>query len=692
MAEVVEKIRNIGILAHIDAGKTTTTERMLYYSGRNYKIGEVHDGNTVTDFLPEERERGITITSAATTCGWNGYNINIIDTPGHIDFSIEVDRSLRVLDGTVLVLCGVAGVQPQTEKVWHKIRKLGIPTVFFVNKMDRRGADFDNVVRMIESRLGVRTVKTQIPQGEGPDFAGIIDLLMMRLLVYKGETKGKQYDAVPIPDEWMDQALAAREQMLEALSEIDDGIAHSFLEGEDIPQKTIMSVLRKGALAGEIYPVLLGSAFKNKGVQRLMDSIVDFLPSPAELEPVHGIDPDQSNGKVVDVYRKHDASEPFAGLAFKIVNDRHLKGDTAFVRIYSGVLKSGQKVYNPAKNKIERVARLVRIHADKMTEMDEAYAGDIVGVVGMKYTLTGDTLCDRSHPVILDTIETPEPVVELALEAENRQQEEKLFAALDKIAKEDPSFRFRTNEETAQTIIPGMGELHLSVVLSRLRREFEISAASGKPRVAYRQTIRKKVTAEGKFIRQSGGRGQYGHVVLEVEPLERGSGIEFEERIIGGVVPREYFPAVRKGIEEAALVGVNAEIPVVDVKVTLIDGSFHPVDSSEMAFKVAASKAFKKAVARANPVVLEPVMQLEVVLPGEYVGGVIGFLNSRRGRISSLESRGAVQEIKLEIPLADTFGLATSLRGLTKGRGTHFMRFANYQPVPEGVVVDGGKG
>jgi len=687
---VAESIRNIGILAHIDAGKTTTTERVLYYSGKNYKIGEVHDGQASMDFLPEERERGITITSAATSCYWNDHTVNIIDTPGHIDFSVEVERSLRVLDGAVMVLCGVAGVQPQTEKVWHQIRKFGIPTIFFVNKMDRRGAEFMRVVGMINSRLGVKTVVTQIPFGEGPDFEGIIDLLQMKLLVYEGETMGKVYKAVDIPADWLDRAKAGREAMLEALSEIDDDIAHNFLEGNHISDVDIMATLRKGTLDNDIYPVVLGSAFKNKGVQRLMDAVVSFLPSPEDLEPIHGIDPDEDDEEKKDITRSHDQEEPFAGLAFKIVNDKHLRGNTAFVRIYSGKVRAGDKIFNSTKNKMERVARLVRIHADSLTSIEEAVAGDIVGIVGLKVTLTGDTLCDRDAPVILETIEVPKPVVEIAIEAEDHKQEIKLFETLAKISQEDPSFKFRTNEETSQTIVSGMGELHLSVTLSRIKREFGLGVRSGKPRVAYRQTIRKAVTSEGKYIRQSGGHGQYGHVVLEVEPLERGSGVQFEEKIVGGVVPREFFNAVEKGVMQAASVGVNAEIPIVDVKATLVDGSFHTVDSSEMAFKVAASKAFAKAIVNGSPVVLEPVMQLEVVVPDEYVGSVIGFLNSRRGRISSLDSRGGLQEVKLEIPLAGTFGLASSIRGLTKGRGTQFMRFANYQPVPDGLIVDGG--
>lgn len=687
---VVNRIRNIGILAHIDAGKTTTTERILYYSGRNYKIGEVHDGDTVMDFLPEERERGITITSAATSCYWKDHTINIIDTPGHIDFSVEVERSLRVLDGAVMVLCGVAGVQPQTEKVWHQIRKFGIPTIFFVNKMDRRGAEFKRVVNMINRRLGVKTVVIQLPYGEGPDFAGIIDLLWMKLLVYEGDTLGKECKVMDIPADFVDRANEGRETMLEALSEINDDIARAFLEGRKISDADIMATMRRGTLDNAIYPVILGSAFKNKGVQRLMDVVVDFLPSPQDLEPVHGVDPDESNGVLKVVTRSHSPEEPFAGLAFKIINDKNTRGNTAFVRVYSGKVKVGDKVYNPTKNKMERVANLVRIHADHRIKIDEAVAGDIVGIVGLKVTLTGDTLCDRAAPIILETIDVPEPVVEIALEAEDHTQEIKLFDTLAKVAQEDPSFKFRTNEETSQTIVSGMGELHLSVILSRLKREFGLDVSSGKPRVAYRQTIRKAVTSEGKYIRQSGGHGQYGHVVLDVEPLERGSGVQFDEKIVGGVVPREFFSAVRKGVEEAASVGVNAEIPIVDVHVTLVDGSFHTVDSSELAFKVAASKAFAKAVLNGSPVVLEPVMQLEVVVPDEYVGGVIGYLNSRRGRIISLDSRGGLQEVKLEIPLAGTFGLASNIRGLTKGRGTQFMRFANYQPVPDGVIVDGG--
>jgi len=684
-------IRNIGVLAHIDAGKTTTTERILYYSGRNYKIGEVHSGNTVMDFLPEERERGITITSAATSCYWRDHIINIIDTPGHIDFSVEVERSLRVLDGSVMVLCGVAGVQPQTEKIWHKISKFGIPTIFFVNKMDRRGADFKRVVSMINSRLGVNTVVTQIPYGEGPDFEGIIDLILMKLLVYKGETMGKEYHAIDIPADWVERANEGREAMLEALAEINDDIAHAFLEGEEIPTADIIAVLREGTINNDIYPVTLGSAFKNKGVQRLMDGVVDFLPAPQDLEAVKGIGLEESNGTQKEVVRTHSTDEPFAGLAFKIINDKHLRGNTAFVRIYSGKIRSGEKVYNSSKGKQERVARLVRIHADSLTTIDEAVAGDIVGIVGLKVTLTGDTLCDLKDPIILEKIEVPEPVVEIALEAEDHDQEVKLFDTLAKVAQEDPSFKFRTNEETRQTIVSGMGELHLSVILSRLKREFGLDVRSGKPRVAYRQTIRKAVTSEGKFIRQSGGHGQYGHVVLDVEPLESGSGIQFDEKIVGGVVPREFFSSIKKGVEEAALVGANAEIPIVDVHVTLVDGSFHTVDSSEMAFKIAASKAFRKAVLSANPIVLEPIMQLEVVVPDEYVGSVIGFLNSIRGRIGSLDSRGGLQEIKLEIPLAGTFGLTSSIRGLTKGRGTQFMRFENYQPVPDGMILDGGE-
>ena len=677
----LEKTRNIGIMAHIDAGKTTTTERILYYTGVTYKIGEVHDGTAVMDWMVQEQERGITITSAATTCSWKDHTINIIDTPGHVDFTIEVERSLRVLDGAVAAFDSVAGVEPQSETVWRQADKYGVPRIAFMNKMDRVGADFFMSVKSMVDRLGANPVPIQIPIGAEDRFRGSVDLVRMKAIYFDDETLGAKYVEDDVPDDLMPQAREYREKMIEALSDVDEEIMEKFLGGKEVSADDIKAAVRKGTIQLKLTPVICGSAFKNKGVQLLLDTIVDYLPSPLDVPPMRGVSPRDDS----EVVRKPSDEEPFAALAFKVMTDPFV-GQLTFIRVYSGVLGAGSYVYNSSKDTKERVARLLRMHANKREEIKEIMAGDIAAAVGLKSTLTGDTLCDEKSPVILESIEFPEPVISVAIEPKTKADQEKLSQSLAKLAQEDPSFRVSFNEETGQTIIAGMGELHLEIIVDRLVREFKVGANVGKPQVAYRETIRTATKAEGKFVRQSGGRGQYGHVLLQLEPAEVGEGFEFVNKVVGGSIPREYISAVEKGIREALDSGVLAGYPVVDVKVTLYDGSYHEVDSSEMAFKIAASMGFKDGAKKAKPVLLEPIMSVEVVTPEEYMGDVMGDLNSRRGRIQSMEKRGNAQVIRAEVPLSEMFGYATDLRSKTQGRATYTMQFAHYDEVPKGIA------
>jgi elongation factor G len=679
----LQKTRNIGIMAHIDAGKTTVTERILYYTGVTYKIGEVHEGTAVMDWMPQEQERGITITSAATTCFWKDHRINIIDTPGHVDFTIEVERSLRVLDGAVALFDAVAGVEPQSETVWRQAEKYKVPRIAFINKMDRMGADFFMSVKSMIERLGASPVPVQIPYGKEDAFRGAIDLVNMKAYVFNDETLGAKYVETDIPQELLPAALEYREKMLEILSDFDDIIMEKYLAAEEISADLIKAALRRGTIELRITPVLCGSAFKNKGVQMLLDTIIDYLPCPLDIPPVTGIEP--NSGK--EVIRKVSDREPFSALAFKIMTDPFV-GQLTFLRVYSGTLSSGSYIYNSTKDVQERIGRLMKMHANKREETKEVRAGDIVAVVGLKNTLTGDTLCDAEQPVILEAMEFPEPVISVAIEPKTKADQEKLSVALGKLAQEDPSFKVSYNEETGQTIISGMGELHLDIIVDRLLREFKVGANVGKPQVAYRETIRQKATAEGKYVRQSGGRGQYGHVYINIEPLEPGSNFEFVNKVVGGSIPREYISAVEKGIKEALENGVMAGYPVVDVKITLFDGSYHEVDSSEMAFKIAGSMAFKNAAAKAKPVLLEPVMSIEVVTPDEYMGEVIGDLNSRRGKIQTMTQRTNVRVIAAMVPLSSMFGYATDLRSRTQGRATYTMQFAHYEEVPKNISED----
>ncbi len=670
-------------MAHIDAGKTTTTERILYYTGVTYKIGEVHEGTAVMDWMPQEQERGITITSAATTCFWRDHRINIIDTPGHVDFTIEVERSLRVLDGAVAVFDAVNGVEPQSETVWRQANKYGVPRIAFMNKMDRVGADFYMSVESMVEKLGARPVPVQIPYGSEDAFRGPIDLLRMKVYFFDSETLGAKWEEGDIPPEYLDKAKEYREKLIEALADVDEAIMEKYLAGEEVSVEELKKALRRGTVEMKITPVLCGSAFKNKGVQMLLDAIVDYLPSPLDIPPVKGTDPNTGE----EIIRKASDDEPFAALAFKIMTDPFV-GQLTYVRVYSGVLTAGSYVYNATKNSKERVGRLLRMHANKREEIKEIRAGDIGAIVGLKNTLTGDTLCDESAPIILESIEFPEPVISVAIEPKTKADQEKLSMALQKLAQEDPSFRVSFNEETGQTIISGMGELHLEIIVDRLMREFKVGANVGRPQVAYRETIRSSSKAEGKFIRQTGGRGQYGHVFLEVEPLGKGKGFEFVNKIVGGVIPKEYIPAVEKGVKEALDTGVLASYPVVDVKVTLYDGSYHEVDSSEIAFKIAGSMALKEALRKANPVLLEPIMNVEVVTPEEYMGDVIGDLNSRRGKIQTMEKRGNAQVIRALVPLSEMFGYATDLRSMTQGRANYTMQFERYEEVPKNIAEE----
>ena len=670
-------------MAHIDAGKTTTTERILYYTGVSHKIGEVHDGAATMDWMEQEQERGITITSAATTCMWKDHRINIIDTPGHVDFTIEVERSLRVLDGAVAVFCSVGGVEPQSETVWRQADKYRVPRIAFVNKMDRIGADFFRGVSMIKDRLKANPVPLQIPIGSEENYKGVVDLVEMKGIVWNDESLGATYDVIDIPEDLVEQAQMYREAMIEEISTHDDELMMKYMEGEELSKEEIKAAIRQCTLDIKICPVICGSSFKNKGVQNLLDAVLDYMPAPTDIPAIQGIDANTE----APIERKASDTEPFSSLAFKIMTDPFV-GQLCFFRVYSGVMTSGSYVYNSTKGKRERIGRILKMHANKREEIKEVYAGDIAAAVGLKYTTTGDTLCAEDSAVILESIEFPEPVISIAIEPKTKADQEKLGISLGKLASEDPSFRVKTDEETGQTIISGMGELHLEIIVDRLFREFKVEANVGKPQVAYRETITKKVKSEGKFVRQSGGRGQFGHVWLEIEPQEAGKGYEFVDAIKGGVVPREYIPAVDKGIKEALDSGVMAGFPVVDVKVTLVDGSYHEVDSSEMAFKIAGSMGFKEGCQKASPIILEPIMSVEVVVPEEYMGDVIGDLNSRRGRIMGMEGRAGAQVVASMVPLAQMFGYSTDLRSATQGRATYSMTFDHYEPVPKSVAEE----
>jgi len=683
----IERYRNIGIMAHIDAGKTTTTERVLFYTGVSHKIGEVHDGAAVMDWMEQEQERGITITSAATTCFWQGmdkqydeHRVNIIDTPGHVDFTIEVERSLRVLDGAVTVLCSVGGVEPQTETVWRQGNKYRVPRMIFVNKMDRAGADFLRVIAQVKERLGADAVPIQLPIGAEENFAGVIDLIGMRAIYWDESNMGTSYEARDIPEELQAEAVTWREKMVEAAAEGDETLLEKFLENGELSDDEIRSGLRSRTLSNEIVVSMCGSAFKNKGVQAMLDAVVDFMPSPIDVPAITGINDDESEGE-----RHADDKEPFAALAFKIATDPFV-GSLTFFRVYSGVLSSGDTIYNPVKRRKERVGRILQMHSNDRKEIKEVRAGDIAAAVGLKDVTTGDTLCDLKQPITLERMEFPEPVISVAVEPKTKPDQEKMGIALQKLAKEDPSFRVHTDEESGQTIISGMGELHLDIIVDRMKREFSVSANVGKPQVAYRETIRKSVEQEGKFVRQSGGRGQYGHVYLRLEPLAEGTGYEFDNAIVGGVVPREYIGAVDKGIQEQMQNGVLGGYPVMDVKVTLYDGSYHDVDSSEMAFKIAGSMGFRDGALNASPVLLEPIMSVEVVTPEDYMGDVMGDLNRRRGLPQGMDDSPSGKIIRAEVPLAEMFGYSTDLRSMSQGRAVYSMEFEKYSEVPQNVA------
>ena len=676
----LERTRNIGIMAHIDAGKTTTTERILYYTGISYKIGEVHEGTAVMDWMVQEQERGITITSAATTCFWREHRVNIIDTPGHVDFTIEVERSLRVLDGAVAVFCGVGGVEPQSETVWRQADRYGVPRIAFINKMDRVGADFDRVVREIRERLRANAAVLQLPLGAEDGFRGVVDLVTMKAVVWEDESLGARYRQDEIPDDYAEAARAGRERLLETLADVDERLMEKYLNGEAISEAEVRAAIRTGTVKMQIVPVVCGSSFKNKGVQPLLDAVVDYLPSPLDIPPVKGINPNTDN----EEERLPSDTEPFTALAFKIMTDPYV-GTLTFLRVYAGVMNSGSYVYNSVKGKKERIGRLLKMHANKREEIKEVFAGDIAAAVGLRDTTTGDTLCDENRPVVLERMQFPDPVISIAIEPKTKADQERLGGSLQKLATEDPSFRVSSDAETGQTLISGMGELHLEIIVDRLLREFKVDANVGKPQVAYKETIRKAVEQESRFIRQTGGRGQYGHVILRVEPLGPGGGFEYVDGTKGGVIPREYIPAIGKGVKEAMSSGVLAGYPVVDVKATVIYGSYHEVDSSEMAFKIAGSMAFKEAMAKASPVILEPIMTLEVVTSEESMGDVISDINRRRGRITGQEPRGHTQVISGLVPLAEMFGYATDLRSRTQGRATFTMQFSHYEPVPKGI-------
>jgi elongation factor G len=684
-------VRNIGIMAHIDAGKTTTTERILYYTGRTYKIGEVHDGAAVMDWMAQEQERGITITSAATTCEWLDHRINIIDTPGHVDFTMEVERSLRVLDGAIALFCSVAGVEPQSETVWRQADKYGVPRIAFVNKMDRIGADFMRGVQMMVDRLHARPLILQLPIGHEDQFRGVVDLVRMVAYVFEDDM-GTEWAELPVPEDMRDRAEAERVHMIETLSERDDHLMMDYLEGEEISVERLKAAIRKATLEIDLTPVLCGSSFKNKGVQMLLDAVVDYLPSPIDVPPVEGLNP--KNGETVA--RRADDDEAFSAIAFKIMSDPFV-GKLTYFRVYSGTLRAGSYVYNSSKDKKERVGRILQMHANHRDDITQVFAGDIAAAVGLKATTTGNTLCDEGSPIILESIEFPEPVIFVAIEPKTKVDQDRLGESLMKLADEDPTFRVRTDEETGQTIIAGMGELHLEIIVDRLLREFRVDANVGRPQVAYREGITKTVLkAEGRFVRQTGGRGQYGHVVIKMSPNEYGKGFSFENKIVGGAIPKEYIPAAQAGMVEAMESGVLAGFPMEDVKVEVIDGSFHEVDSSEMAFKIAGSMAFREAAKKAHPVLLEPIEDVEVVVPEEYMGDVMGDLNSRRGHIVGMEPRAGAQVIRATVPLAQMFGYATDVRSMTQGRATYTMQFSHYAEVPgtiaqEIIAQQGGK-
>lgn len=681
MSSPLERYRNIGIAAHIDAGKTTLTERILFYTGVTHKLGEVHEGEAVMDWMEQERERGITITSAATTCFWKDHRINIIDTPGHVDFTIEVGRSLRVLDGMIAVFCGVGGVQPQSETVWRQANRYGVPRIIFVNKLDRIGANYFNVIKQVNERLsGANALIMQIPVGESENLSGIIDVLTQRMAVFKPVEETVEVEWKDIPEEYKKQAAEYRTAIVEKACDFDDALAEKYLSGEELTIPEIKKALRAGVLKREVVPAFAGTAFKNKGVPLLLDAVVDYLPSPLDIPPVEGKIPGTDKVEI----RKTDPNEKFSALAFKIMNDPFV-GALTFIRVYSGTLKSGSYIYNVRSDSKERVSRLIKMHANKREEIDMVQAGDIAAIVGLKDVLTGDTLCAEGDKILLESIDIPAPVISLSVEPKNKADYEKMILALRKKMQEDPSFRFSYNQETGQTEISGMGELHLEVTIDRLRTENKLEVVPGKLQVAYKETIQSTADAEGKFIKQSGGRGQYGHVWIKFEPLERGKGFEFENKIVGGTVPREYIPAIQKGLEEAKNTGVLGGYPVVDVKATLYDGSYHDVDSSEIAFKIAASMAFKTGLSKASPVILEPIMTVEVETPEEYLGEVMGDLNSRRGRIMGMEGRSGLQVIKAEVPLESMLGYTTALRSMTKGRATSTMEFNCYREVPEHV-------
>jgi elongation factor G len=679
----LEKTRNIGIMAHIDAGKTTTTERILYYTGVSHKIGEVHDGAATMDWMEQEQERGITITSAATTCFWKDHRVNIIDTPGHVDFTIEVERSLKVLDGSVAVFCSVGGVEPQSETVWRQADKYGVPRIAFINKMDRVGADFSRGVEMIRDRLGANPIPVQLPIGAEDLFRGVIDLVQMKAIVWDNEAMGANYEVADIPAELLDDAEAAREVLLEEISSTDEVLMEKYLGGEELTVEEIKAGIRNATMSLQINPVLCGTAFKNKGVQTLLDAVIDYMPSPLDVRPMPGVDPDTGN----ELTRPADDSAPFASLAFKVMTDPFV-GQLTFFRVYSGVAESGAHIINATKGKKERFGRILKMHANKREEIKQVYSGDIAAAVGLKYTTTGDTLCDPKAPCILEAMEFPEPVIHIAIEPKTKSDQEKMGTALGKLVQEDPSLRVKTDEETGQVIISGMGELHLEIIVDRMKREFKVEANIGAPQVAYRESITKSVEVQGKFVRQSGGRGQYGDCWLRLEPLEPGSGFEYVDSIKGGVIPKEYIPSVGAGAEEAAKNGVLAGFPLVDIRVTCFDGSYHDVDSSEMAFKIAGSIGLKEGAAKAKPALLEPIMAVEVVAPEEYLGEVMGDLNSRRGRVSGMESRGGAQVVNAQVPLSSMFGYSTDLRSSTQGRATYTMTFDHYDQVPKAIAEE----
>ncbi len=678
---VLEKIRNFGIAAHIDAGKTTTTERILYYTGRTHKIGEVHEGAATMDWMEQERERGITITSAATYCKWRDMQFNIIDTPGHVDFTAEVERSLRVLDGAVVVFDSGNGVEPQSETVWRQADKYHVPRIIFSNKMDKIGADFYMVVSQVKEKLGANPLPIQIPIGQESEFKGIVDLVEMKAHIWSGEELGAKFDVTDIPADLVEKAKQYRANMIELVADYSEEVMNAYMEGKEPTEAQIKSAIREATLKIKLIPVLCGTAFKNKGVQPMLDAVCDYLPSPLDRKDLKCVNPETNE----EVARTADDNAPFAALAFKIQADPFI-GKLTYIRVYSGTLNSGSYVLNPGKNNKERISRIVRMHSNNREEIKEVRAGDIAAVVGLKNTTTGDTLCDEANPVVLESMDFPDPVISVAIEPKSKADEEKLANALSRLAEEDPTFTVKTDEETGQTIISGMGELHLEILVDRMKREFNVQANVGRPQVAYRETIRKSAEAESKYIRQTGGRGQYGHVIITAEPLEAAKGFEFVNKIVGGVIPREYIPAVEKGIREALTAGTLAGYPVVDIKVTLTDGSFHEVDSSEMAFKIAGSMAFKDACKKANPVILEPIMKTEVVVPEDYMGDVIGDLNSRRGKIMNMDSRNKVQHIKANVPLSEMFGYSTTLRSLTQGRGNYSMEPSHYEEVPKQIA------